>query len=147
VLRALGIEGGPPWAPLLDCGPDDRPIPVQLHEIGHELAKFFDYMVPRITALKALGLFAHMHRRGEKPPPLVGFEALTRWFERVIRAGRIQPHDAEALATSFLGSFQARAFWMHIANGHLPQPLPDREAWVTSVVALFWNGVEPKETS
>jgi AcrR family transcriptional regulator len=117
IHRALGVENGPPWIAALAQGPDERPISTQLLAIGSEIESFFQYIVPRLAALRALGVDgAAMLHRCAAPPPVIGHQALTAWFARAQAAGRIrgQGCDPSSLATVFLGSFQGRAFWQHL---------------------------------
>lgn len=117
IHRALGVENGPPWIAALAHGPDERPISVQLLAIGGEIEAFFHYLVPRLSALRALGVDgAAMLHRCAAPPPVIGHQALTAWFARAQAAGRVRAQgcDPASLATVFLGSFQGRAFWKHL---------------------------------
>ena len=146
MLRAMGITFGPPWVPIVEKGPDDRPVPEQLAEIGDAIVGFFRKMMPRLAVMKAVGLsFTDMFGEEEKPPPIVGYEALTAWFERAIEQGLVRDGDPKGFAIAFLGMFQARAFWAHFAGDHFPSPMPDDEAYTRHVVSLFWRGVAPEE--
>ena len=122
IHRALGVEGGPPWIAALADGPDDRPISAQLLAIGGEIEAFFHYLVPRLSALRALGVDgAALLHRCAAPPPVIGHQALTAWFARAQAAGRIRAHGCNpaSLATGFLGSFQGRAFWQRLHAARL----------------------------
>lgn len=144
LLAALGLPGEPPWVPLAAGGPDDRPVPAQLEELAWSVLRFLQKMVPRIAALKALGIDPRdMFAMHEVPPPVVGQQALAAWFERAIQQGLIRPGNAETLSVAFIGLFQARAFWMHMAGQYLA-PVDD-DTYVRDVLDQFWRGVAPEE--
>ncbi|MCB9666244.1 MAG: TetR/AcrR family transcriptional regulator [Alphaproteobacteria bacterium] len=145
MLAAMGMKDGPPWIELAKQGPDDRPIPEQLLELGLAIDGFFGWMIPRVAAMKAVGIgFRQMFGNARVPPPVRGYEALRDWFARGVTAGRIRPGDPSGLAISFLGMFQGRAFWRHATAGYPDAPFPDDAAYVQHVVDLFWRGVVPE---
>lgn len=145
LLEAMGIKHGPPWVDLCAAGPDERPIDEQLVEIGTEVQGFFTRIIPRLMAMKAVGIsFQAMFGDHDKPPPVVGFESLEGWFRRAVESGRVRDEDPKAMALAFLGQFQGRAFWKHMA-AHLTGPMPPDDAYIAFVVHTFWRGVAPEE--
>ena len=48
----------PPWLEQVQQGPDERPIPEQLKELGLQIAEFMDDLVPRVGVLHAAGIDA-----------------------------------------------------------------------------------------
>lgn len=146
-LASMGVETGPPWVAQANAGPDERPMQEQLEELAVTVNQFFDKLIPRVQAMKAIGLnFSEMFGDDEVPPPIVGFNALRGWFQRAIDQGRIREADPGELAITFIGMFQARAFWSHIGAKHFSAPIPN-DRFEEHVVDLFWRGVAPEEAS
>lgn len=145
MLAAMGMKDGPPWVELAQRGPDERPIPEQLAELGASINTFFVWMIPRVAAMKAVGIgFRQMFGGARVPPPVRGHQALRDWFARGIEQGRVRAGDPAELAISFLGMFQGRAFWRHATAGQPEVTLVDDEAYIRHVVDLFWRGVSPE---
>lgn len=144
--KAFDLDAAPGWVGMVEAGPDERPIPDQLREIGFEIDAFFRRLVPSVAALKALGIdLRSLFTKTQLPPPVRGYEALRGWFARAMAAGLIRPSDPGASAIAFMGAFQARAFWRYMAGSHFPTPLPDDEVYIASVVEVFWRGLSPEE--
>lgn len=146
MLKAFGVESGPPWAEIVDRGPDNRPLDEQLMEIGTEIEAFFRMLMPRVTVLKGVGLDPRDLFTGcGEPPPVVGFKALRGWFERAQQAGLVDPRlDAGALAITFIGPFQGQAFWRQMFQDRVAI---DHDNFVRHVVATFARGFAPEETT
>ncbi len=147
IHRALDLGVPPNWVSVCDRGPDDRPLPEQLREIGIEMNAFFMMMVPRFAASKALGIDirALLASKNTPPPPVVGYQAMRGWVARAMTRGLLRTTDPGSVAISFMGSFQARAFWKHMGGSWFPTPIPDDEAYVANVVDQFWRGLAPEE--
>lgn len=144
--RALRMDADPPWIDLVRAGPDPRPIPVQLRELGAAIDAFFHEMVPSISALRASGVDPRsLFRVGRPPPPVRGYEALRGWFERARAAGRIGAVDPASAAMGFMGAFQARAVWRHLSGDQGSSVLPDAEAYLVATVEQCWRGLAPEE--
>lgn len=146
LMASMGMEDGPSWTQMANAGPDERPMEEQLEELGTTIMDFFTLMIPRLAVLKAAGLtFRRMFGDDVTPPPVVGYQALTGFFERAIAQGLVRQGDPSGLAISFLGMFQARAFWRHFAAGYFTMQMDDAE-YVRHIVDLYWRGVAPEET-
>lgn len=146
LFRAFRMDVDPPWLDLVRAGPDARPIPVQLRELGAAIDGFFQQMVPSVSALRACGVDPRaLFRAGRVPPPVRGYEALRGWFERAQAAGRIRAADPASAAMGFMGAFQARAFWRHLAGDLGGAVLPDDEAYLVAIVEQCWRGLAPEE--
>lgn len=145
IQRALDIPAAPDWTEVCERGPDDRPVVEQLHEIGALMNAFFQRIVPRVAALKALGLDLRclFEGRSAPPPPVVGYQAMRGWVSRAMAKGLLRPADPAETAIAFMGSFQGRAFWEHVGGSWLPGPVTTDEAYVEHVVELFWRGLAP----
>jgi len=146
MLKAFGVEKGPPWVGLVERGPDDRPLDAQLLELALEVDGFFRNLMPRVAVLKGVGLSPkQIFGDDEEPPPLVGFRALRDWFSRAQTGGLVcSSHDPGALAIAFIGAFQGRAFWRQLFEERVE--IAD-EVYVRSVVSTFSRGLVPEEAA
>lgn len=144
MLKAFGVHRGPPWVALVEQGPDDRPLEQQLDEIGAAVDTFFRKIIPRIAVLRGIGLSAEeMFGDDDEPPPLIGLRALSAWFGRAQARGLVDDHhDPEALALSFIGVFQGRAFWRQLFRDRVPV---DDRVYLEQVVRVFSRGLSPAE--
>lgn len=146
IRRALDLPEAPDWVAVCEAGPDERPVREQLCEIGAELDRFFQRVVPRIAAMKAIGIDLRALFHGQQaPPPVVGHRALMGWFERAMDRGLLRRTDAGGAALALMGSFQSRAFWQHVGGAWFPPASGDDAAYVTEIVELFWRGLAPTE--
>lgn len=71
---------------------------------------------------------------------ILGF--LYQYFERLMDDGLMRRMDLGATVRSFLGPFFAymvSSYIVHVPDPHTPSP----EAMVETVVAVFWQGVQP----
>lgn len=141
VLRALTPQL--PDFEAIEAGPDARPIPEQLREIGLEVSQRLRKMGPRMAALRSAGLspkdcFDHF----EEPPPLRLHKSLTRWFQLAIEQGRVRPGDAGCYAMAFLGGLNSRHFFTHFLQ---VEPELPQEGFVDSIVDLICAGCLPPE--
>jgi AcrR family transcriptional regulator len=139
VKRALGVPDRPPWCVLLEGGPDGRALDAQLIEVGGVMLAFLTKMVPRLISLRAFGLqMDKMFGDVATSPPVLGKQAIAAWFAQAMDEGRMRCSDPGVLAMSFLGMFQARAFWRHVV-GQQPGDTSDDD-YVRQVVESFWCG-------
>src|SRR5262245_46947359 len=99
MIAALGPPETVPWTARLDAGPDERPIPEQLVELGREMSAYFEELGAKLSILHAAGIGPARIRRGRKePPPAQAFRALTAWFTRAQASGRLGACDVGVLA-------------------------------------------------
>ncbi|MBX2797413.1 MAG: TetR/AcrR family transcriptional regulator [Myxococcales bacterium] len=132
----------PGWIELVEKGPDERPIPVQLTEIAQAVASFFEEFAPRLTTLKASGVdIKALMSRYDVPPPLRGILGLSKWMATAAEQGRIRTTQPRTAALLFLGSFQGRAFLSHVFGFNLT----DQDEYVAEIVATVWRGLAPEE--
>lgn len=126
------------WKRPVQEGPDDRPAREQLLELGSAIHRFFVELMPLITMARS----CHLEPRfeSEDAPPYQFFRALSGWFARASAKGLLAPHDPDAAALSFIGSFQVRPWFQQIVNRALDE---DGDAYVEQVVEMVWRGLIP----
>lgn len=144
MLQALMPPAEPAWLDTVRGGPDERPIPDQLEEIGLAAADFFAEITPAMMTLKASGLDPRvLLRRYEVPPPARALQLLTAWLQAAMDQGRIRRVSTPDLAMSFLGLVHGRSFLQHIAGDWIPfGPVEDA---VRQHVDVLWRGLIPGE--
>jgi len=125
----------------LDEGPDERPIPTQLHELGGKVRRFFGRLLPRVAQLRAAG---HAPPHGGSGPPVSHLplhRALAAWIGRAQDQGRVRPCDADAAAFALLGALNLQAF-LEFSIGE--QPVLDVNDKSEPLVEILWRGLEPE---
>ena len=139
MVQALMPPEEPPWTARLEAGPDERPIPEQLRDVGGEMARFFIEMIPCISTMRASSDFREVLRgRYQVPPPVRGRRALQAWLDRAVAAGKVRDVDTRAAAEAFIGAMHGRAFLTYIVG----EPEPPH-AFVDALVDMLWYGLEP----
>lgn len=144
LLRSLAPPPTNPAIELMEQPPDQRPIPVQLVEVGHVLYKFMRLNEPRVACIKAAGytLVDLMHENIEVPIQR-GPQALAGWIEAAQAAGRVSEDiDVFALMVAFAGSIKNLAMEEHFAFVRKDEQLVFHT--ITHLVDLLWRGLEPK---
>jgi AcrR family transcriptional regulator len=140
---AFGVAKEPPWLRLLETGPDERELTVQIREVAQAIDAFFREMVPAFSVLREAGITPEEWRGESKvPPPARTYETVTGWFRRAQEQGRLRDADPSVMAGMFLAGLQYRYFLAHITN----QPVPPEEEvpWMQRMVDIFWRGVAPE---
>lgn len=111
LVRALRPPECPPFAALLDEGPDKRPFAAQLREVLGEMDRFFVEMAPAIGLLRSLGRdHAEDLLDYDEPPPLRAHRSLSAWLARATERGLLREIDHDAAALMLMGSFHSRHF-------------------------------------
>ena len=142
LLAAIRPPDRPPWASLLDDGPDDRPLHDQLTELVDTVSMFFAEMVRRMSLLRWSGVaIEELMREYDPPPPMIGIAALTGWLSRAHDRGLIREADFEATAVALLGSLHAPAF-LEDMLGKRPTGL-SRTHYVAAIVDLYVHSLSP----
>lgn len=145
MIAALAPPAEPGWLGLVVSGPDPRPIPEQLCEIGSAALNFFHGVVPGLMTLKAAGIDPEaLMRSYEEPPPLRVQRELGAWFDRARADARLACADPRSLALHFMGALHVRAFIAHLLAG-TKDSRADDEAYVRHLVDTLWQGVAPVE--
>jgi AcrR family transcriptional regulator len=141
---AFGMGKTPPWLELVQRGPDERELTVQVREIAGVIDAFFREMVPAFSVLREANITPEEWRGSnpDSPPPARTYEAMAGWFRRAQEQGRVREGDPSVMAGMFLASLQYRYFLAHITNKAVPPQ--EEDPWVDSVVDTFWRGVAPE---
>jgi len=140
MIAALGPPKVLPWKALLDAGPDDRPIPEQLVEIGLAATKHFRRISPGLAVLRAAGIApCDVFAGCEEPSPVQAHRALRDWLRRAQATGRIGLCDPDHLTPAILGALHGRVFHDRV----LDRPDPERadEAFVRHLADTLWRGL------
>ena len=88
LIAALGPPEVLPWAAAVDAGPDGRPVPEQLEEIGKRISDYFAHILPGLAMLNAAGLGPSRSSAAGESLPQAGLP----------RARRLAPARAAARA-------------------------------------------------
>ena len=143
MIAAVAPSGGAPWIPLVEAGPDDRPLPQQLGEILHELAEFFVDISRRMSVLRWSGMDPKkLLARYEEAPPLTDIRVLSGWLERAAGLGMIREVDFRAAAMMMLTSMHGPAMLTDML-GHHPTG-HTREEYVAHMVDMLLQGMVPR---
>ncbi len=143
MLAALAPPAVPRWIPMVEQGPDDRPIPEQLHEILLSISEFLVEMTPRMATLWASGCdVREMISRFEVPPPVRGLRALTHWLAEARDQGRIACDSPKVTALMMLGSLHGRAFMSTMIGD---AGVVDLDQYESQLARTLWRGIAPKE--
>jgi len=140
IRRALFL---PLEAHRMVCGleePVDTSSPhQQLIDHGHLLLAFFEHMVPCVSMLHSAGIPFSPPQGEESLPVRVG-KAMESWVMALQDSGDVRPTvNQEAFALSFIGAMQHRSFRRHLLK--VTQFQLDDEAYVRSVVDMYWTGI------
>lgn len=146
MLAALMPSGRPPFLAVLQAGPTDAPLEIQLTALLQEMLRFFHQMVPSMATLRASEVDVHdVMRRFDVPPPLAAQQAWAGWLSRCVARGLVRPCEVGTVATAILGAAQTRAFLQHLVGSPLGGAVDDA-AYVAGLVDLLVSGLAPKES-
>jgi AcrR family transcriptional regulator len=140
MLLALMPHGVPAWIVMVEAGPDERPIPEQLHDIAMCMTEFFSEMIPCISTLRAAADVLEVFRDQDAPPPIRGRQALATWFVTAQQQGRVRAADPLAMAQTLIGALHGRAFMNHLQGAEHSSA----EAFVDDLLDVLWNGIGPQ---
>ena len=131
-----------PWLPLVEAGPDDRPLEEQLAEILGELADFFVDIARRVSVLRFSGVEPkELMNRFDEPPPLVEIRTLAGWLQRSVDQGLIRLTDGSAMAMLMLTSMHGPAMLTDMLGQHPTGH--SRDEYVTFMVETLMQGLRP----
>lgn len=141
---AFSVGRPPPWLPMVEAGPDERELTVQIRELAGTIDAFFREMVPAFAVLREAGLTPE-ELRGENQPvpaPARASLAMAGWFRRAQEQGKLREGDPSVMASLFLAGIQHRYFLAHVTNQRVPTEAED--PWLERMVDIFWRGVAPE---
>ena len=105
MIAAVAPREPAPWIPMVEAGPDDRPLAEQLLEILCELAEFFVDISRRMSVLRWSNLDPRkIMAMYDEPPPIVDLRVLSQWLKRAASRKLIRPIDFKATAMMMLTS-------------------------------------------
>lgn len=139
-IQALTPDRNPEWMLAFDKGPDDRPLEVQLREHLARVWKFFEEVIPRITALRESGI-EHKKIFDNDEGPARAVRSITGWFERAIEAGLVEADQAETLSYAFMGALQYRAFISYMVKA--PNSARSNREFLDDVAQFFCRALKP----
>lgn len=131
------------WIPVVEAGPDDRPIRQQLTNLLEELATFFVDVARQISVLQFSGVDPRdLMSRYDEAPPLRDIRILAAWLDRAAERGLIRPIDSKAMAMMMLTSMHGPAMLTDMLGKH---PTGHSQSdYVNFVVDIVLQGLEPK---
>lgn len=143
MVAALGPPAEPPFLPLIDAGPDDRPLADQINEIVTAISGFFEAALPGLSVLRSCGVEpAHLFDGISKPPPVLAHKALARWLRRAMKAGLIRDVNAESVAMAWLGAMHGRAFFHVIVGATFKR---SNRGYFQDVTDILNRALEPED--
>lgn len=143
LVAALGPPEVLPFAATLAKGPDARPLPIQLGEIGRQLVDYFERLGVGWALLQAagIGLDKVFHGR-DRPTPLHAYDLLHAWLLRARRRRLLGACDVDVLAWTFLGALHHRVFRAAPPNVGVRRTSGED---VDHLVTTLWRGVAPSK--
>ena len=143
MMQAVLPCGQAGWIPMVDAGPDDRPLEVQLSEILSELAEFFVDISRRMSVLRWSGLEpTALMERFDEPPPITDIRVLAGWLKRAAGRGLIRPVDFKATAMMMLTSMHGPAMLTDMLGKHPTGHSQKR--YVKFMVNMLMQGMVPR---
>lgn len=145
MLAAVAPSGQAPWIPLVEAGPDDRPLSDQLTEILSELAEFFVDIARRMSVLRWSGTDPKtLMERYDEPPPITDIRVLSGWLKRAVERGLIRQIDFNAAAMLMLTSMHGPAMLTDMLGQHPTGH--SRPEYVAFIVDMLLQGMVPRQT-
>jgi AcrR family transcriptional regulator len=146
MLAAVAPSGEAPWIPLVESGPDDRPLPEQLTEILSELAEFFVDIARRMSVLRWGGVDQKkLLERYDEAPPITDIRVLSGWLQRAAERGLIREIDFKAAAMLMLTAMHGPAMLTDMLGQHPTGH--SRPEYVAFMVDILLQGMVPRQTT
>lgn len=143
MVAAMAPSDDVAWIPLVEDGPDQRPLADQLAEILQQLAEFFVDVSRCMSVLRFSGVdFKQLLDRYEEAPPLRDVRVLSGWLERATKMGLIRKVDRKATAMLMLTSMHGPAMLTDMLGKHPTGHT--REEYVAFMVELLMHGMVPR---
>jgi AcrR family transcriptional regulator len=141
LIAALGPPKVLPFTAALADGPDARPIPVQLGEIGRQLVDYFERIGAGWALLQAAGIGLDKVFQGRKrPTPLDAYDQLHAWLRRARRRRLLGPCDVDVVTWTFLGALHHRVFRSAPPNEGVRRTNGED---VDRLIETLWRGIAP----
>lgn len=135
-----------PWIPMVESGPDDRPLEDQLAEILRELAEFFVDVSRRMSVLKWSGCDPkELMNHFDEPPPLTDIRVIAGWLKRAADRRLIRVVDFKATAMMMLTSMHGPAMLTDMLGKHPTGHSQKR--YVSFMVDMLMQGMVPRQTT
>ncbi|WNG13300.1 TetR/AcrR family transcriptional regulator [Cystobacter fuscus] len=139
---AFAVGSAPPWLPMVEEGPDNRDISVQLRELALTIDAFFRKMVPAFSVLREAGLTPEEIRGdSEDSPAARAQDSMTAWFKRAQERGLLREGDPSLMAGLFMAGVQYRYFLAHITQQRVPTE--EEDPFVERLLNTLWRGIAP----
>ena len=128
------------WIPVVEAGPDDRPVRLQLSEIVELLAEYYVDIARRMSVLQFAGFGPDdMKGRYSELPPLRNIRIVASWFERASSLGLIRRTDFQVAAMTVLCALHGPAMLTGFVGRHPTGH--SRVEYVDAVVDLILEGL------
>lgn len=128
---------------MLQEGPTDEPVRVQIERLLLRFLRFFDEILPSFASLHAAGL-TFDDPLPDSAPPVMARKFLTEWIEQLQQSGRIRNGaHPESIALTLIGSIQHRSLRIHLLRDTTLKQT--EEEYVSSIVEVLWQGLSPAQ--
>ena len=143
-LAAMGMDTDPPWLEELEqLATDD--VRQELCDLALHIIDSVREMVPRMMLLWSSRELGGQIMRDQAGSPRRKLVALTDYFDRQMRAGRMRMAHPEICARIFVGSIFNFAF-LEAMGIEVHGPI-DAKTYVQSLVDTLWQGLAPQTES
>ena len=143
MIAAMAPSDQADWIPVVEAGPDERPLAEQLEQILYQLAEFFVDISRRMSVLRFSGIdFKQLLEGYEEAPPLRDIRVLSGWLDRAAKQGLIRNVDFKAAAMLMLTSMHGPAMLTDMLGEHPTGH--SREEYVAFMVELLMHGMVPR---
>jgi AcrR family transcriptional regulator len=140
-FAAMGISEVPAWIKELETLSGQGDLKENLITLSLNILEFFREVVPRITMMCAQGTPPPEMESLRKSLPVRDIKAVTIFFDREQKLGRIRQCDPEVAARILIGSLMNYTFMEHIGvHASLPIAAP---TYVRGVIEILWQGMAP----
>lgn len=146
MIKALTPPQDAPFLKLLESGPDDRRLEVQLRQIFVSMLEFYEASVPCMLALRESGVgHEQVFTELRKAPPFRALELWGEWFERAAERGLVDASAPEGAALAITGALHSRVMMNHIFKREETPRAQHR--FIDELVHLFTRALSPHPTT
>lgn len=146
LLKALMPPQDASFLALLEQGPDDRRLEVQLRQIFVAMLEFYESSVPCMLALRESGIgHDQIFSDLRKAPPFRALELWGKWFERAEASGLVDASAPEGAALAITGALHSRVMMNHLFKREdTPR---SQHRFIDELVHLFTRALSPHSTA